>query len=66
MLKTGQIIEQKVTAEVVGEYDVVVCGGGTAGCTAAIAAARNGAKVVLLEASPFLGGMQTEMSFLHA
>ena len=60
MLKLGDTIEQRVTAKVVGEYDVIVCGGGTAGCTAAIAAARNGAKVVLLEASPVLGGMLTE------
>ena len=33
------------------EYDVIVCGGGPAGCTAAIAAAREGAKTLLLEAS---------------
>lgn len=60
MLKVGDIIKKEVTAEIVGEFDVVVCGGGTAGCAAAIAAARSGAKVVLLEASPFLGGMLTE------
>ena len=60
MLKLGDKIKQEITSEVVGEYDVIVCGGGTAGCTAAISAARNGAKVALLEASPFLGGMLTE------
>ncbi|MBQ7974467.1 MAG: FAD-dependent oxidoreductase [Clostridia bacterium] len=60
MFKTGDIIETEVTAEVVGEYDVLVCGGGTAGCVAALAAARNGARVALIEASPFLGGMMTE------
>ena len=32
------------------EYDVIVCGGGPAGCTAAISAAREGAKTLLLEA----------------
>ena len=42
-----------------GAYDVVVCGGGTAGCFAAIAAARNGAKTLLLERSFKLGGMLT-------
>ena len=41
------------------EYDVIVCGGGPAGCTAAIAAAREGAKTLLLEASAMLGGMAT-------
>ena len=60
MLKIGDKICKEVSAEVVGEYDVVVCGGGTAGCAAAISAARGGAKVLLLEASPFLGGMLTE------
>ena len=60
MLKIGDKITQNVPAKVMGSYDVVVCGGGTAGVTAALAAARNGASVVLLEASPFLGGMLTE------
>ena len=41
------------------EYEVIVCGGGPAGCTAAIAAAREGAKTLLLEASGMLGGMAT-------
>jgi hypothetical protein len=36
--------------------DVVVVGGGLAGCTAAVAAARNGATVVLLQNRPLLGG----------
>ncbi len=34
------------------EADVFVAGAGTAGCIAAIAAARNGAKVVLIEKMP--------------
>ncbi len=42
-----------------GKYDVIVCGGGTAGCVAALAAARNGATVLLLEAGYYLGGMIT-------
>lgn len=39
------------------ECDVLVCGGGTAGTTAAVAAARNGAKTVLLERYGFCGGI---------
>lgn len=38
------------------EYDVAVFGGGTAGTFAAIAAARQGARTVLVEAAEFLGG----------
>jgi len=40
-------------------YDVVICGGGTAGVTAAIAAGRQGASVLLLERSFTVGGMLT-------
>lgn len=41
------------------EADVVVCGGGPAGTAAAIAAARSGAKVILLERYGSLGGLAT-------
>jgi len=40
-------------------WDVIVAGGGPAGCTAATAAAREGAKTLLIEASGCLGGMGT-------
>jgi hypothetical protein len=40
-------------------YDVLVAGGGPAGVSAAIAAARCGASVLLLERYGFLGGMGT-------
>jgi len=40
-------------------YDVVVCGGGTAGVAAAIAAAREGACTLLLERTFTVGGMLT-------
>ena len=39
------------------ECDVLVIGGGTAGALAAIAAARQGAKVTLLESTAVLGGI---------
>ena len=41
---------------VLGEWDVIVCGGGPAGCAAAVAAARHGAKTLLLEKDGYLGG----------
>ena len=44
---------------VVAEADVVVCGGGPGGVPAAIAAARHGAKVVLIERYGFMGGLAT-------
>lgn len=47
------------TAPVAGTYDVVVCGGGPAGFIAAIAAAREGAKVAVVEQYGFFGGMAT-------
>lgn len=37
-------------------FDVVVLGGGVSGVTAAAAAAKNGRKVLLIEAGPMLGG----------
>ena len=41
-------------------FDVAVAGGGTAGVVAALAAARNGAKTVLIEAKGYLGGTMLE------
>jgi hypothetical protein len=39
-----------------GRYDLIVVGGGIAGCTAAISAARMGLKVALIQDRPVLGG----------
>jgi hypothetical protein len=44
------------SVEVMPEVDVVVTGGGLAGCTAAVAAARNGCETVLIQNRPVLGG----------
>jgi len=43
------------------DADVVVVGSGSAGSTAAIAAARSGAKTVLVERYGFLGGTSTQV-----
>ncbi len=43
------------------ETDVLVCGGGCAGTAAALAAARGGAKVLLVEKAPFAGGIVTSV-----
>jgi len=40
-------------------YDVLVIGGGNAGCAAALAAARHGARTLLIERYGFLGGTAT-------
>ena len=40
-----------------GESDVLVVGGGPAGISAAVSAARNGASVTLVERYPYLGGL---------
>src|SRR5512139_1108983 len=42
--------------EDVGEFDLVVVGGGIAGSSAAISAARNGLRVALVQDRPVLGG----------
>ena len=41
------------------EYDIIVVGGGTTGISAAVAAARDGAKVCIIEYYGFLGGNAT-------
>ena len=48
-ITVGSIYRSTVEAQVAAQADVLVAGGGTAGCVAAIAAARAGAKVLLVE-----------------
>ena len=57
--KNNAVHEAARTLPVVHTADVIVAGGGTAGIIAAIAAARNGAKTLLVERNGFLGGAIT-------
>lgn len=51
------ITEPARTLAVKGDFDVIVCGGGPAGCGAAAAAALAGARTLLLERNQALGGI---------
>ena len=53
------LIEPSRQVPVAHEADVVVCGGGPGGFPAAIAAARHGARTVLIERHGYLGGLAT-------
>lgn len=53
------MIKEVIETKVVASYDVAVCGGGFAGISAALAAARQGKKTVLFERAFMLGGLGT-------
>jgi len=53
------IIKETIETVVKSKYDVAVCGGGFAGISAALAAARQGSKVVIFEKQYMLGGLGT-------
>ena len=53
------IIEPQKELIITGDYDVVVAGGGVAGIAAALAAARQGKNVLLIERMFTLGGLAT-------
>jgi hypothetical protein len=57
MTQSPTVQEPAREAPVVAHSDVVVVGGGPAGIAAAVAVARNGAAVTLLERYPYLGGL---------
>ena len=55
----GYVTEQAKKVPVTERYDVLVAGGGIAGVAAALAAARQGASVLLVDANCALGGLAT-------
>jgi hypothetical protein len=52
----ASVAQSGESVPVTAEYDLIVCGGGTSGIPAAVAAARQGAKVAIIERYGFLGG----------
>ena len=54
-----EIVVPEQRIPVLVESDVLVCGGGCAGITAAVSAARRGVSVCLIERWPSIGGMAT-------
>ena len=59
-MKSGDCVEKICSnVPVAGVFDVIVCGGGPAGCAAALRSAREGARTLLVEKQQSLGGVWT-------
>ena len=58
-LTRGYVDSPSGALPVLGSYDVVVMGGGTAGAAAGLTSAKNGAKTLVLEYLHGLGGLST-------
>lgn len=55
----SEVVQDNVKSKIVGEFDVIIAGGGVTGFVAAISASRVGAKVCLIEKSQVIGGTAT-------
>lgn len=58
-MENGTVVRPQKPIPTISECDVLVVGAGPAGCTAAIAAARAGCKVTLVERYNHFGGLAT-------
>ena len=56
---TDHVLVPETQCPVVEDADLIVVGGGSAGTAAAVTAARAGLRTVLVDESPYLGGMST-------
>lgn len=59
------ITEVEKHIETAGEYDVIVAGSGPSGFAAAVTAARNGAKTLIIEYQGSIGGISTSGLMSH-
>ncbi len=60
-----EFVEPVKHLEILSSGEVIVCGGGPAGVAAAVAAARDGAKTILMESAGCLGGIWTSGLLPH-
>lgn len=60
-----EMLKEPSSPEVTQEYDLVITGGGLAGCAAAIAAAEQGLNVALIHDRPVLGGNASSEIRVH-